>query len=485
MQDKKSTPITLFYSYAREDEEFRQSLERHLITMRRQGMIKEWHSYMVEAGKDRERNQEQHFKEAAVILLLISPYFLASDGNWAEMQQAMERHIAGSARVIPILLRSVDWKQIPIACLQYLPRDKRPVSLWEDRDEAFFCIAQEIRSVVESILRGSHKHSQTAPSPDNSTSRPGQRLCTYDIHTDGVITVDWSPDGTQIASGGLDGTIQIWTAATGQRLRTYRGHANKFGFVFPAPYVYTVRWSPNGKRIVSAGNSATIQVWEPANGQKVMTYEGHSRILPSVFHAEWSPDGRYIASTNMGLSVLEEALHIWDANDGQKVVKINLRDALLKSSSPGGVAWSPDGTRIAGAWNRTVQIYHAARGKRILTYSEHAGWVSIVRWSPDGKYLVSTESQNIHIWDPTTGVTHSAYVAHHGTVRGLAWSPNGKYLASASEDRTVHIWEPATGKQIFIYRGHAHYVTSLAWSPDGTRIASASLDKTVHVWQAI
>lgn len=484
----QSVPATIFYSYADEDEEFRQILERHLSVMRQQGMIVEWHRHKIVPGTHRAESRNEHFAKATIILLLISPDFFASEDHWTEMQQALERDVAGDARVIPILSHPSDWLYTPIARLQCLPRNKKPVSLWENHNEALLEITQGIRSVVEEILRTPLRQQslQRADSFANSaSSHLGVSCCQYGLHTDGVITVDWAPDGTRIASGGLDGTVQVWDAASGQHIRIYRGHSRKYDFVLPIPAVYTARWSPDSKRIASAGNSASIQVWNPTNGQKIVTYEGHSRILPSIFHAVWSSDGQRIASTNMSLSFFEEAMHIWNTNDGRLLSKINLRDTLIKSSSPGGVAWSPDGTRIAGAWSRTAQIFHADTGRRILTYDEHASWISTVNWSPDGKYLVSAEAQTIRVWDAFTGRTLSVYVAHERTIRNFAWSPDGRYIASASEDNTVHIWEPTTGTQLFIYRGHSHYVTSVAWSPDSTRIASGSLDKTVHVWQAI
>ncbi|HEU5230645.1 MAG TPA: TIR domain-containing protein [Ktedonobacteraceae bacterium] len=480
-------PLTIFYSYADEDEEFRQLLARHLSILRREGVIIEWHRHKIAPGAHQEQICNEHFAKAAIILLLISPDFFASEHHWTEMQQALERDVAGDARVIPILLRPSDWLYTPIARLQYLPRNGKPVSLWQYHDEALLEIAQGIRSTVEELLHISPQHQslEQADSSTNSTSSHLGVLCyQYNLHTDGVITVDWSPDGTLIASGGLDGTVQVWDAATGQHLRIYRGHSRKYDFALPIPAVYTARWSPDSKRVASAGNSASIQVWDPTNGQKIVTYEGHSRVLPSIFHAVWAPDGQRIASTNMSLSLLEDAMHIWNTNDGRRLSKINLRDAFIKSSSPGGIAWSPDNTRIAGAWSKTVQIFYAGTGRRILTYDEHVGWISTVNWSPDGKYLASAEAQTIRVWDAITGITLGAYVAHERTIRDFAWSPDGRYIASASEDKTVHIWEPTTGTQLFIYRGHSHYVTGVAWSPDSTRIASGSLDKTVHVWQA-
>src|SRR5579885_1018729 len=143
MQD---IPLTVFYSYADEDEEFRQLLARHLSILRRQKMIVEWHRHKIAPGAHQEHIRNEQLAKAAIILLLISPDFFASKYHWTEIQQALERDAAGDARVIPILLQPCDWQNTPIASLQYLPRNGRPVSLWEHHDEALLEITQAIRS---------------------------------------------------------------------------------------------------------------------------------------------------------------------------------------------------------------------------------------------------------------------------------------------------------------------------------------------------
>src|SRR5438094_731649 len=82
---------------------------------------------------------DAHWNSAAIVLLLVSADFLASDYCYGlEMQRALERHETGQARVIPILLRFVaDWKEAPFGQLAVLPTDTRPISKWPDKDEAF------------------------------------------------------------------------------------------------------------------------------------------------------------------------------------------------------------------------------------------------------------------------------------------------------------------------------------------------------------
>ena len=107
-------PIEIFCCYAHADEQWRRQLDIHLNLMHRQELICTWYDRQVIPGADRAQAIDTHLNSASVILLLISPDFFASDYCYGiEMKRALERHQAGEARVIPILLRPVDWKGAP------------------------------------------------------------------------------------------------------------------------------------------------------------------------------------------------------------------------------------------------------------------------------------------------------------------------------------------------------------------------------------
>ena len=116
--ESQPNSIEVFYSYSHEDEELRQQLENHLSILRRQGVITDWHYRQIGAGREWEGEIDAHLNTAHVILLLISSDFIASDYCYdVEMQRAMERHEAGEARVIPVILRPVDWEAAPFSHL--------------------------------------------------------------------------------------------------------------------------------------------------------------------------------------------------------------------------------------------------------------------------------------------------------------------------------------------------------------------------------
>ena len=294
---------------------------------------------------------------------------------------------------------------------------------------------------------------------------PGTTLYTYRGHTDGVLTVGWSPDSKYIASGSFDNTVQVWDAATGNTILTYRGHSS---------YVHSAAWSPDSKYIAS-GSRETVKVWDSITGKTVFTYDGPALELHAV---GWSPDSKYIALGR---------------NDGTVEVHESVTWKTVLTYSPhrhyvSVITWSPDSKYIAsGGYDGTVQVCDAASGNAVLIYQGHSRAVHSVGWSPDGKYIASGSADGtIHVWDAANGDTVLTDRAYSGHNHSVAWSPNGKYIAWGSSwaDTIIPVLDAATWTSVLAYHEDSDEVWSLAWSPDGKHIASGGDDNTVHVWQA-
>src|SRR5437762_3647663 len=128
-QPKKHRGVTVFYSYASADKDLRDQLANHLMQLKRDELISEWHDQQILAGSDRAQTIDQAIHSAHLILLLISADFLASDTCYQiEMRQALEHHRRVEAHIVPILLRPCDWQSSPFAHLQCLPRNGQPIT---------------------------------------------------------------------------------------------------------------------------------------------------------------------------------------------------------------------------------------------------------------------------------------------------------------------------------------------------------------------
>jgi hypothetical protein len=144
--------VTVFLSYAHRDERLRQELDKHLSPLRRSALIETWHDRRITPGAELNAEIDQCLASADLVLLLISPDFINSDYCYCrEMRVALRRHAKGQARVIPIILRPVDWLRTPVGRLLAAPRDARPVTTWNRRDDALLDVATSVRRAAEEI----------------------------------------------------------------------------------------------------------------------------------------------------------------------------------------------------------------------------------------------------------------------------------------------------------------------------------------------
>ncbi|HEU0002536.1 MAG TPA: serine/threonine-protein kinase [Ktedonobacteraceae bacterium] len=298
-----------------------------------------------------------------------------------------------------------------------------------------------------------------------------------------VQTAAWSPDGKRIASAGQDRLAQVWDAFDGGNLFTYQNHAD---------VVNSLCWSPDGRHIASASRDQTVHIWDAASGRvwlravallagfRYSVFEGHASEVNTL---AWSPDGRYIASAGNDNSVL-----VWETSTRNVITCFQAHTDSVQM-----VAWSPDGKHIASASiDHTVRIWDAHSRQVKFVYRNSVSIVHDLSWSPDGRHIALAGSDHtVQIWNVQERSKIFTYKGHSDSVQAVAWSPDGQYIASGGNDKTVHIWKAvhqktaAGGKSAFIYDLHSDTIWSVAWSPDGQHIASASEDGTVHVWQAI
>lgn len=167
---------TVFFSYSHVDEDYRDRLETSLAMLKRQGVIDTWHDRRIVAGEDLGESISEALERAEVILLLVSPHFIASDYCFnIEMTRALERHHAGEARVIPIILRTCDWKASPLGALLAVPKDGRPITKWPDVDDAFQDVVESIRMALPKPVEGTsstvQSTSQVSPLPTVARQR--------------------------------------------------------------------------------------------------------------------------------------------------------------------------------------------------------------------------------------------------------------------------------------------------------------------------
>jgi len=144
--------FNVFFSYARQDRALRDKLEDHMSILKYRGFITTWHAREVLAGQNITEEVTHFLKKSRIILLLISASFMASSYCYSkEMMYALQRHERGTANVLPILLRPVLFTDAPFAKLKILPANGKPVTNWQDRENAFVEIALEIERLIVAL----------------------------------------------------------------------------------------------------------------------------------------------------------------------------------------------------------------------------------------------------------------------------------------------------------------------------------------------
>ncbi|MEH2214061.1 eIF2A-related protein [Nostoc sp.] len=277
-----------------------------------------------------------------------------------------------------------------------------------------------------------------------------------------VFSVAFSPDGKKLVIGDSKGTVQVWEASSGRVLLFLQGHDSG---------VNSVAFDPEGQRIVSGSDDKTVRLWD-VNGQPIgQPFVGHDSLVLSV---AFDPEGQRIVSGSN-----DKTVRLWDVNGqpiGQPFVG---HEDWVRS-----VAFSPDGQRIvSGSYDKTVRLWDMNGQPIGQPFVGHDSGVNSVAFDPEGERIVSGSFDNtVRLWDVNGQPIGQPFVGHDSWVLSVAFSPEGERIVSGSHDNTVRLWD-VNGQPIgqpFV--GHDSWVYSVAFSPEGERIVSGSFDHTVRLW---
>ena len=350
--------------------------------------------------------------------------------------------------------------------------DDRVVRLWDPGTGKPMAI---LRGHADRVFRLAWKPdgSRLASSSDDQTikvwdpSRSGETL-DLDDHPAEVHVVTWSPDNRLVATGGDDPIVRIWDAHTGRLILKFEGHADS---------VYALAFSPDGKRLATASIDGTARIWNVATGARVSTFAKHEQ---QVYAAAWSPDSHLVATGGS-----DRILRIWDPVTGTERLSVQAT-ADPDRGNINGVAWSPDGLRIALALSRPdnmVLVLDPSTGRTLRKLAGHNHAVNTVAWSHDSRFLASSSyDKTCQVWNAAAGTLRATLVGHGGFVYSAVWNHDGTRLATAGADGVIKIWDPSDGTEVLTLAGHSGDIWSVAWSPDGASLASAGADRRVRIW---
>jgi WD40 repeat protein len=301
-----------------------------------------------------------------------------------------------------------------------------------------------------------------------------KRLCHLDLgtlaHGGKVCGLAFTPDGRRVASAGAGGTVVLQEVATGR-------------VIFSAPHPVarnpgvhhnSLAISPDGARLALCCLGGAVRLLSAETGRELLRLRGHDGFVRDV---AFSPDGSRLASASW------DGVRVWDAAKGGPP----LGSFGGSPHDAASVAFNPkDPARVVTAgWDRTVRLWDVGTGKEVRSLRGHGAPVYSAAFSPDGLRLATTSwDGTAKVWDAASGRKLLTLRGHASFVRSAAFSPDGGRVVTAGEDNAVKVWDARDGRELFTLRGHTWFVVLAAFSPDGRRIASASDDGTVKLWGA-
>ena len=306
-------------------------------------------------------------------------------------------------------------------------------------------------------------------------------------HSGKVTSVAFRRDGRQMVSGGEDRTVRLWEVESGKELRVFRGHEEG---------VSSVAFSLDGTYVVSGGDDGTVRLWD-IHGEQVRDdlLRGHDGEVTCV---AFSPDGTYLISGSDDRSV-----RLWDVHSGQVLGEPlrydrerSLLSGLVRVGGISSVAFNSDGTCVvAGGRDGTVWLWEVHSGLLVaepLRYDDKlrgsfvGRGISSVAFNLDGTYVVSgNDDGTLRLWEVSSGNELHVLQGHEGGVSSVAFSPDGTKMVSGGCDGTVRLWEVASKKALHVFRGHEGRIISVTFSSDGMLVSSGSDDGTVRLWEVL
>jgi Prp8 binding protein len=289
-------------------------------------------------------------------------------------------------------------------------------------------------------------------------------------HSGPVNTVKFSPDGRHLLSGAHDKTILLWEVfGECKNTLTFRGHGNS---------VLEAHWLADGEHFVSASADKTMALWDARTGARSRQYKGHSSYVNSCCP---SVDSAVLASGSD-----DNNARLWD-------VRVRTCQRTISHPFPvTAVSMSASGHNLyTGCLDGNVRLYDLRRPETAtMTLKGHQDIVTGMALSPDGNFLLSNAMDNtLRCWDvkPYASADRCVKVflgAQHNYEKALlkcSWSSDAAKVAAGSADNFVYVWDVDKRRILYKLPGHLGSINEVVFHPQQPIIASCSNDKNIYL----
>lgn len=282
------------------------------------------------------------------------------------------------------------------------------------------------------------------------------------LHNGIVWSVAYSPDGVRVVTASHDGTAQLWNGSTGTTIGEPMRHGKP---------VFFATFSPDNLCVVTVSDDGTARLWDASSGVAkgdAMRHDG------GVVSARFSPDGlKLVTASHDGTA------RLWNAKAGTALGEPMRHDAPVSTA-----AFSVDSLRVVTASRDGTARLWDVNGEAIGEPMRHPDFVQTASFSPDGLRVVTGSlCGTAQLWDGHSGAPIGKPIPHHDLM-SAAFSPDGLRIATTSQDGTARLWDGKTGAAIGEQMRHRDLLVTATFSPDGLQLLTASWDQTAQLWDA-
>lgn len=278
-----------------------------------------------------------------------------------------------------------------------------------------------------------------------------------------VAVLEFSPDGTVMASGGHDGLVRFWDPKSWNEIRHLQ-----FG-----GWVRSLAFSPDSRLLAVRSLDGQISVWDWKKEQRLLAFPW----------AQWLHGGAVAFTPDSSALIVGGAAGVIEVR--------SLPDGRTLHRLPGYAGWvrslrlSRDGRLLAALGENSARLWDTTTWElqKTLTVSDNPFGLARASFSPDGQLLLTCGWEPVvKLWNVSSGERVAELSGHVATVVAAAFSPDGKVVASASADQTIRLWDVGKREEIARLQGHENEVWALAFAPDGRTLVSGGEDGAIKLW---
>jgi WD40 repeat protein len=303
-------------------------------------------------------------------------------------------------------------------------------------------------------------------------------------HLEPVEALAFSPDGKRVATASQSAGVSLWDPATRTLIGRLRLPAGPGRGLTRSPDgtvqanddafapVRALAFSPDGTILATGGDGKTISLWDAAIGRSLGTLKGH---LGAITCLGFSLDGTTLASGSKDASVT-----LWNVANQAEIATLARHTSAITS-----LAFSPDGSMLATAGlDYSVKLWELPAGRYLDSLDGHKDVVDALAFALDGKTLASADrTGSVRFWDVAARSERRSLQASTSPVRVLAFAPDGKTLVGGGDDRSIRRWDLSDGKVVALrLEAHAGPILALAFGPGGKTLATGGADRELRLW---